>query len=61
MAQAERPTDSSGVSYQSLIASDAVPARWPLTEVNRYAGDQVTVPIARYVDRSYHELEMTHL
>lgn len=61
MARAERPTDSSGVSYQSLIASDAVPARWPLTEVNRYAGDQVTVPIARYVDRSYHELEMTHL
>ena len=61
MAEAERPTDSSGISYQDLIASDAVPPRWPLTEVNRYTGDQVTVPIARYVDRSYHELEMTHL
>ena len=61
MAEAERPTDSSGIPYQDLIASDAVPPRWPLTELSRYEGDQLTVPVARYIDRAYHDLEMTHL
>ena len=61
MAEAHRQIDSAGVSYQDLIATDAVPPRWPLTETNRFQGGPVTVPISRYTSREYHELEMKHL
>jgi phenylpropionate dioxygenase-like ring-hydroxylating dioxygenase large terminal subunit len=56
-----RQINSAGISYQELIAQDVVPPPVVLTLQNRYQGGPLTVPIARYRDRHYHDLEMKEL
>ncbi len=60
MAEA-RQINSAGISYQELIAQDPVPPPAVLTLQSRYQAGPLTVPIARYRDRSYHDLEMKEL
>lgn len=60
MAEA-RQINSAGISYQELIAQDVVPPPAVLTLQSRYQGGPLTVPIARYRDRHYHDLEMKEL
>ncbi|HEX7034640.1 MAG TPA: aromatic ring-hydroxylating dioxygenase subunit alpha [Pseudomonadales bacterium] len=52
---------SSGLSYQELIAQDAVPPPRVLTLENPFEGDLLSVPIARYTTQQYHDLEMQRL
>jgi phenylpropionate dioxygenase-like ring-hydroxylating dioxygenase large terminal subunit len=56
-----KPDRSAGISYQDLIAADAVPATNALALENPFRGGPTTVPIARYTSRSFHELEMQKL
>jgi len=60
MAEA-RQINSAGISYQELISQDVVPPPAVLTLQSRYQGGPLTVPIARYRDRHYHDLEMKEL
>ncbi len=53
---------SQGISYQDLINSDAVPAPAPLNLSNPFTDRSVVrVPVSRYTDRAFHELEMQRL
>ena len=52
---------SSGISYQELIASDAVPPPETLTLEGKLESDVTTVPVRRYTTREYHDLEMQKL
>jgi phenylpropionate dioxygenase-like ring-hydroxylating dioxygenase large terminal subunit len=62
MASATRTrTRSAGISYQELIAGDAVPAPAVLRLENPYIGTLTSVSVERYRSRSYHELEMQKL
>ena len=59
MSEAEdRQINSRGRSYQDLIAADVVPPPATLTLENRYEGAITTVPVSRYTDPAFHELEM---
>lgn len=52
---------SAGISYQELIAQDAVPAPSVLTLENPYDGGPLSVSVERYRSREFHELEMQKL
>jgi hypothetical protein len=55
MASATRTrTRSAGISYQELIAGDAVPAPTVLRLENPYIGTLTSVSVERYRSRSYH-------
>ena len=55
-----RPADkieprSAGISYQDLIATDAVPPPETLTLEGRLDTDLTTVPVSRYTTKEFHE------
>jgi len=52
---------SSGISYQELIAGDAVPATNALALESPYTGGPTSVPVKRYTTREFHDLEMQKL
>jgi phenylpropionate dioxygenase-like ring-hydroxylating dioxygenase large terminal subunit len=52
---------SAGISYQQLIAQDAVPPPAVLQMENPYPGSLSSVSVERYRSRAYHELEMQKL
>jgi len=52
---------SSGISYQQLISRDPVPPPAALTLENPYHSDLTAVPVARYTDPAFHQLEMEKL
>jgi phenylpropionate dioxygenase-like ring-hydroxylating dioxygenase large terminal subunit len=52
---------SQGISYQELIANDAVPAGAPLNLENVYQAPPSTVPVSRYTSREFYDLEMREL
>lgn len=49
---------STGISYQDLIAQDAVPGSTPLTLENPFHSDLLSVPVKRYTSQTFYELEM---
>ncbi|MGI9327235.1 MAG: aromatic ring-hydroxylating oxygenase subunit alpha [Pseudomonadales bacterium] len=55
------PAQSSGITYQELIASDVVPPPTTLTLTNRFESPLVSVPVERYTTQAFHELEMKNL
>jgi len=52
---------SAGISYQDLIAADAVPATNALALENPYRDGPTSVPVSRYTSRDFHDLEMKKL
>ncbi len=58
---ARKSDRSAGISYQELIAGDAVPPPTVLTLESPYEGPLVSVPVSRYTSREFHELEMERL
>lgn len=59
MAEADdKQINSAGISYQELIARDVVPPPATLTLENRYEASLTSVPVSRYIDPAFHELEM---
>lgn len=52
---------SAGLSYQELIARDAVPPPKVLTLESPFHSDLLSVPISRYTTQEYHDLEMQRL
>ncbi len=52
---------SEGISYQELIADDAVPPPRTLTLENPYHAPLVSVPVHRYTSQAFHEREMDRL
>jgi len=52
---------SAGISYQQLLARDAVPPPDVLTWESPYESGLTSVPVSRYTDRAFHELEMQKL
>lgn len=52
---------SAGISYQDLIATDAVPPPDTLTLEGRLDSDVTTVPVSRYTSKEFHDLEMKKL
>jgi phenylpropionate dioxygenase-like ring-hydroxylating dioxygenase large terminal subunit len=52
---------SAGISYQELIARDAVPPPTTLTLENPLDVPLTSVPVTRYTGREYYELEMAKL
>ncbi len=62
MAEVQQEARSTGLSYQELLKSDAVPAGEPLTLESPFRDYSVTsVPVSRYTSREFHELEMERL
>ncbi|MFU8816251.1 MAG: aromatic ring-hydroxylating oxygenase subunit alpha [Pseudomonadales bacterium] len=55
------PDRSAGVSYQALIAKDAVPPPAVLKLENPLNIALTSVPVGRYRDRAFHQLEMAQL
>ncbi|MEM1433458.1 MAG: aromatic ring-hydroxylating dioxygenase subunit alpha [Pseudomonadota bacterium] len=58
---AKPAAQSSGISYQDLIASDAVPPPEVLKLTSRFESPIVSVPVERYTTPAFHELEMKQL
>ncbi len=58
---AESIDRSAGISYQELISRDVVPPPAALTLESPYESDLTSVPVARYADPAFHELEMEKL
>ncbi|MEM9624188.1 MAG: aromatic ring-hydroxylating dioxygenase subunit alpha [Pseudomonadota bacterium] len=58
MAEATSDIRSAGISYQELIANDAVPPPAVLTLENPYQSTLTSVPVHRYTTREFHDLEM---
>jgi len=52
---------SAGISYQELIRQDDVPPPAALTLENPYHSDTTSVPVSRYADSAFHDLEMQNL
>lgn len=52
---------SGGISYQTLIATDAVPPPAPLTWENPLEEAPVGVPVSRYTSSEYHTRETNEL
>jgi len=52
---------SAGISYQDLIATDAVPPPATLQLEGRLDSDVTTVPVERYTSKAFHDLEMKKL
>ena len=52
---------SEGISYQELIATDAVPPPTTLTLEGKLDSDLCTVPVSRYTTKAFHDLEMKKL
>ena len=52
---------SKGISYQELLRLDTVPPPAVLTLENPYHSSLTSVPVARYTERGFHELEMQQL
>jgi phenylpropionate dioxygenase-like ring-hydroxylating dioxygenase large terminal subunit len=61
MSAKPETANSKGVSYQDLIASDAVPPPRTLTLANRFESPLVSVPVSRYTTKAFHDLEMEKL
>lgn len=57
MAEAQE-TRSAGISYQTLIANDAVAPPAVLTLESPYQSGLTSVPVHRYTSREFHDLEM---
>lgn len=55
------PPQSSGITYQELIAADAVAPPKTLTLTNRLESPIVSVPVTRYTTQAFHDLEMQTL
>jgi phenylpropionate dioxygenase-like ring-hydroxylating dioxygenase large terminal subunit len=52
---------SAGISYQELIAQDVVPPPDALTLENPFTAPLASVPVSRYRDRAFHDVEMEKL
>jgi len=52
---------SAGISYQDLIATDAVPPPKTLTLEGKLESSVTTVPVSRYISKEFHDLEMKKL
>ena len=52
---------SEGISYQELIATDAVAPPETLTLEGKFDSDLTTVPVTRYTTKEFHDLEMKKL
>lgn len=61
MSAKPETANSKGVSYQDLIASDAVAPPETLTLTNRFESPLVSVPVSRYTTKAFHDLEMEKL
>lgn len=61
MSSEAQTARSAGISYQDLIAEDAVPPPPVLTLESPYTTGLTSVPVARYTDPAFHELEMQKL
>lgn len=61
MSAKPEPARSEGISYQDLIASDAVPPPTTLTLTSRFESPLVSVPVSRYTTQAFHDLEMEKL
>ncbi len=60
-SSAENLPRSKGISYQELLRGDLVPPPAMLTLENPYISPLTSVPVARYTDPAFHELEMQKL
>ena len=61
MSAKPAPAQSSGISYQELIAADAVAPPETLKKTSRFESPLVSVPVERYTSQAFHDLEMQKL